>query len=111
MSQAFAHYCSYMLCFNCLDSVASTNDLFLPVINGLAVSLPTLLSSVSLSAAGRKENLNAVKMSVFLLCKLTESLESVSCRQSIVTAPGKVWVAQLELYFDVSYKFVLYLYI
>uniref|UniRef100_A0A4W5PR80 Condensin complex subunit 1 n=1 Tax=Hucho hucho TaxID=62062 RepID=A0A4W5PR80_9TELE len=33
--------------------------------------------------------LNAVKMSVFLLCKLTEILESDSYRQSIVTAPSK----------------------
>ncbi|XP_024861527.1 condensin complex subunit 1 isoform X2 [Kryptolebias marmoratus] len=66
-----------------------TLELLVQVVNGLAVSLPTLLSSVSLSAAERKENLNAVKMSVFLLCKLTESLESVSCRRNIVTAPAK----------------------
>uniref|UniRef100_A0A3Q2UEQ4 Condensin complex subunit 1 n=1 Tax=Fundulus heteroclitus TaxID=8078 RepID=A0A3Q2UEQ4_FUNHE len=62
---------------------------FSPVVNGLAVSLPTVLTSSSLSAAERKEKLNAVKMSVFLLCKLTESLESFSYRQNIVTAPGK----------------------
>ena len=56
------------------------------------MSLPALLISTNLSAADRKEQLNAVKMGVFLLCKLTEVLESDSCRQSIVTATGKVWV-------------------
>ncbi|KAM4581125.1 condensin complex subunit 1 isoform 2-T3 [Odontesthes bonariensis] len=66
-----------------------TLELLVQVVSGLAVSLPALLVSTSLSAAERKENLNAVKMSVFLLCKLAESLESVSYRQCIVTAPGK----------------------
>ncbi|KAM9310298.1 condensin complex subunit 1 isoform 1-T2 [Pholidichthys leucotaenia] len=64
-------------------------ELLVQVVSGLAVSLPTLLVSTSLSAAERKENLNAVKMSVFLLCKLTESLESESYRQCIITAPAK----------------------
>uniref|UniRef100_A0AAX7VUX2 Condensin complex subunit 1 n=1 Tax=Astatotilapia calliptera TaxID=8154 RepID=A0AAX7VUX2_ASTCA len=59
------------------------------VLHGLSVSLPSILVSTSLSAAERKEKLNAVKMSVFLLCKLTENLESDSYRQNIVTAPGK----------------------
>uniref|UniRef100_A0A3Q2VME3 Condensin complex subunit 1 n=1 Tax=Haplochromis burtoni TaxID=8153 RepID=A0A3Q2VME3_HAPBU len=58
-------------------------------VSGLSVSLPSILVSTSLSAAERKEKLNAVKMSVFLLCKLTENLESDSYRQNIVTAPGK----------------------
>lgn len=62
------------------------------VVSGLSVSLPALLISTNLSAADCKEQLNAVKMAVFLLCKLTEVLESDSCRQSIVTAPGKVWI-------------------
>ncbi|KAK2844733.1 hypothetical protein Q5P01_011392 [Channa striata] len=66
-----------------------TLDLLVQVVSGLAASLPTLLISTSISAAERKEKLNAVKMSVFLLCKLTETLESYSCRQNIVTAPGK----------------------
>uniref|UniRef100_A0A3B3C1M4 Condensin complex subunit 1 n=1 Tax=Oryzias melastigma TaxID=30732 RepID=A0A3B3C1M4_ORYME len=66
-----------------------TLELLIKVVSGLAVSLPTLLASTSITAAERKDNLNAVKMSVFLLCKLSESLESASCRQSIVTAPGK----------------------
>uniref|UniRef100_A0A3Q1J8Q8 Condensin complex subunit 1 n=2 Tax=Anabas testudineus TaxID=64144 RepID=A0A3Q1J8Q8_ANATE len=66
-----------------------TLELLVQVVSGLAASLPTLLASTSVSAAERKEKLNAVKMSVFLLCKLTETLESYSCRQSIVTAPGK----------------------
>uniref|UniRef100_A0A8D3CYQ5 Condensin complex subunit 1 n=1 Tax=Scophthalmus maximus TaxID=52904 RepID=A0A8D3CYQ5_SCOMX len=61
----------------------------LDVLDGLAASLPALLITTSLSAGERKEKLNAVKMSVFLLCKLTETLESYSCRQSIVTVPGK----------------------
>uniref|UniRef100_A0A8C1HYT2 Condensin complex subunit 1 n=1 Tax=Cyprinus carpio carpio TaxID=630221 RepID=A0A8C1HYT2_CYPCA len=56
---------------------------------GLSVSLPTLLLSGSLSAVDRKQQLNAVKMSVFLLCKLTETLESDSYRETIVTAPSK----------------------
>lgn len=64
----------------------------LSVVSGLAASLPTLLISTSVSAAERKEKLNAVKMSVYLLCKLTETLESDSYRQSIITAPGKVWL-------------------
>uniref|UniRef100_A0A3B3XGY4 Condensin complex subunit 1 n=1 Tax=Poecilia mexicana TaxID=48701 RepID=A0A3B3XGY4_9TELE len=64
-------------------------ELLVKVVSDLAVSLPTALTSTTFSAAERKEKLNAVKMSVFLLCKLTESLESVSYRQSIVTAPGK----------------------
>ncbi|XP_018538245.1 condensin complex subunit 1 [Lates calcarifer] len=64
-------------------------ELLIQVVSGLAASLPALLVSTSISAAERKEKLNAVKMSVFLLCKLTETLESYSCRQSIVTAPGK----------------------
>uniref|UniRef100_A0A3B4B4S8 Condensin complex subunit 1 n=1 Tax=Periophthalmus magnuspinnatus TaxID=409849 RepID=A0A3B4B4S8_9GOBI len=59
------------------------------IVTGLAGSLPALLMSTTMSAAERKENLNAVKMSVYLLCKLTEQLESDSYRQSIVTAPGK----------------------
>ncbi|CAL8290173.1 unnamed protein product [Merluccius merluccius] len=64
-------------------------DLLIQVVSGLSVSLPALLISTNLSAADRKEQLNAVKMGVFLLCKLTEVLESDSCRQSIVTATGK----------------------
>lgn len=66
-----------------------TLELLVQVVSGLSVSLPSLLISTSLSAAERKEKLNAVKMSVFLLCKLTENLESDSYRQNIVTAPGK----------------------
>ncbi|XP_028984750.1 condensin complex subunit 1 isoform X2 [Betta splendens] len=66
-----------------------TLELLVQAICGLAASLPSFLASVSVPAAERKENLNAVKMSVFLLCKLTENLESYSCRQGIVTAPGK----------------------
>lgn len=60
------------------------------MVSGLAASLPAFLVSASVSAAERKEKLNAVKMSVYLLCKLTEILESDSYRQSIITAPGKV---------------------
>ncbi|XP_044064795.1 condensin complex subunit 1 [Siniperca chuatsi] len=66
-----------------------TLELLVQVVSGLAASLPALLISTSVSAAERKEKLNAVKMSVYLLCKLTETLESDSHRQSIVTAPGK----------------------
>uniref|UniRef100_A0A673AB48 Condensin complex subunit 1 n=2 Tax=Sphaeramia orbicularis TaxID=375764 RepID=A0A673AB48_9TELE len=64
-------------------------ELLIQVVSGLAASLPALLISTTISAAERKENLNAVKMSVYLLCKLTENLESESYRQNIVTAPGK----------------------
>ncbi|XP_072316817.1 condensin complex subunit 1 [Eucyclogobius newberryi] len=64
-------------------------ELLIQVVGGLAASLPALLMSTTTPAAERKENLNAVKMSVYLLCKLTEMLESDSCRQSIITAPGK----------------------
>lgn len=64
-------------------------ELLIQVVAGLAASLPALLMSTTTPAAERKENLNAVKMSVYLLCKLTEMLESDSYRQSIVTAPGK----------------------
>lgn len=64
--------------------------LSISVVSGLAASLPALLVSTSVPAAERKEKLNAVKMSVYLLCKLTESFESDSYRQNIVTAPGKV---------------------
>lgn len=64
-------------------------ELLIQVVAGLAASLPALLMSTSTPAAERKENLNAVKMSVYLLCKLTELLESDSYRQSFVTAPGK----------------------
>lgn len=60
-------------------------QLLIQVVSGLSTSLPALLVSTTFSAAERKEKLNAVKMSVFLLCKLTESLESESYRQSIVT--------------------------
>ncbi|XP_029593968.1 condensin complex subunit 1 [Salmo trutta] len=66
-----------------------TLELLIQVVSGLSVSLPSLLLNASLSAPDRKEQLNAVKMSVFLLCKLTEILESDSYRQSIVTAPSK----------------------
>lgn len=69
----------------------------LSVVSGLAAALPSLLVSVSVTAAERKEKLNAVKMSVYLLCKLTETLESDSYRQSIITAPGKVWFASIVL--------------
>lgn len=75
--------CSYNLIF-------FFNNPCLSVVSGLSVSLPSILVSTSLSSAERKEKLNAVKMSVFLLCKLTENLESDSYRQNIVTAPGKV---------------------
>lgn len=60
------------------------------VVSGLAASLPALLISTSTSAAERKDQLNAVKMSVYLLCKLTEIFESDAYRQNIITAPGKV---------------------
>uniref|UniRef100_A0A8C1EYY2 Condensin complex subunit 1 n=1 Tax=Cyprinus carpio carpio TaxID=630221 RepID=A0A8C1EYY2_CYPCA len=66
-----------------------TLELLIQVVRGLSVSLPTLLLSGSLSAVDRKQQLNAVKMSVFLLCKLTETLESDSYRETIVTAPSK----------------------
>ncbi|KAL7851331.1 hypothetical protein AOLI_G00216870 [Acnodon oligacanthus] len=66
-----------------------TLEFLIQVVRGLSVSLPSLLVSGTLSAADRKQQLNAVKMSVFLLCKLTENLESDSCRESIVTAPSK----------------------
>ncbi|XP_042278817.1 condensin complex subunit 1 [Thunnus maccoyii] len=66
-----------------------TLELLVQVVSSLASTLPALLVSTSVSAAERKEKLNAVKMSVFLLCKITEALESESYRQSIVTAPGK----------------------
>lgn len=75
-----------MVFIHCLDPPS----LPISVVNGLAASLPALLVSTSVSAAERKEKLNAVKMSVYLLCKLTEALESDSFRQSIITAPGKV---------------------
>lgn len=65
-------------------------ELLIQVVRGLSVSLPTLLLSGSLSAVDRKQQLNAVKMSVFLLCKLTETVESDSYRETIVTAPSKV---------------------
>ncbi|XP_076593512.1 condensin complex subunit 1 isoform X2 [Chaetodon auriga] len=66
-----------------------TLELLVQVVSGLAASLPALLASTAVPAAERKEKLNAVKMSVYLLCKLTETLESDSHRQSIITAPGK----------------------
>lgn len=66
-----------------------TLELLIQVVSSLAGSLPAILISTSTSTAERKEKLNAIKMSVFLLCKLTESLESDSYRQSIITAPGK----------------------
>uniref|UniRef100_A0A8C5NGF1 Condensin complex subunit 1 n=1 Tax=Gouania willdenowi TaxID=441366 RepID=A0A8C5NGF1_GOUWI len=65
------------------------NTAWSDLVNGLAVSLPPLFISTSFTASERKESLNAVKMAVFLLCKLTESFESDSYRQSIVMAPGK----------------------
>ncbi|XP_026173220.1 condensin complex subunit 1 [Mastacembelus armatus] len=76
---------------NSLDLVVKedTLELLVQVVSGLAVTLPTVLASTSISAAERKEKLNAVKMSVFLLCKLTETLESFSYRQNVVTASGK----------------------
>ncbi|KAI5092898.1 condensin complex subunit 1 [Silurus meridionalis] len=66
-----------------------TLEILIQVVQGLSVSLPPLLLSGSLSAAERKEQLNAVKMSVFLLCKLTEYLESDSYRESVITVPSK----------------------
>uniref|UniRef100_A0A669DQS3 Condensin complex subunit 1 n=1 Tax=Oreochromis niloticus TaxID=8128 RepID=A0A669DQS3_ORENI len=66
-----------------------TLELLVQVVSGLSVSLPSILVSTSLSAAERKEKLNAVKMSVFLLCKLTENLESDSYRQNIGGKKGK----------------------
>ncbi|KAM6967731.1 condensin complex subunit 1 [Aplochiton taeniatus] len=65
-----------------------TLELLIQVVRGLSVSLPALLSA-PIMAADCKEQLNALKMSVFLLCKLTEALESDSYRQSILTAPTK----------------------
>ncbi|KAG7475654.1 condensin complex subunit 1 [Solea senegalensis] len=66
-----------------------TLEILIQVVSGLAGSLPAVLITASLTAEERKEKLNALKMSVFLLCKLTETLECYSCRQSFVTAPGK----------------------
>lgn len=66
-----------------------TLDLLIQIVRGLSLSLPAMLDAGALSAEDRKLQLNAVKMSVFLLCKFTETLESDSYRQSIVTAPGK----------------------
>ncbi|KAL2084094.1 hypothetical protein ACEWY4_019612 [Coilia grayii] len=66
-----------------------TLELLIQVVRGLSVSLPPMLDSGALSAEDRKLQLNAVKMSVFMLCKFAETLESDSYRQSIVTAPGK----------------------
>uniref|UniRef100_A0A8B9H8X4 Condensin complex subunit 1 n=1 Tax=Astyanax mexicanus TaxID=7994 RepID=A0A8B9H8X4_ASTMX len=66
-----------------------TLEFLIQVVRGLSGSLPSLLLSGTLSAADRKQQLNAVKMSVFLLCKLTEHLENESCMESIVTAPSK----------------------
>ncbi|XP_068178866.1 condensin complex subunit 1 [Antennarius striatus] len=66
-----------------------TLEILVQVVSGLSAFLPSFLVTVSISAAERKEKLNAVKMSVYLLCKLTELLESESYRQSIITAPGK----------------------
>uniref|UniRef100_A0A8C1EYL3 Condensin complex subunit 1 n=1 Tax=Cyprinus carpio carpio TaxID=630221 RepID=A0A8C1EYL3_CYPCA len=67
-----------------------TLELLIQVVRGLSVSLPTLLLSGSLSAVDRKQQLNAVKMSVFLLCKLTETLESDSYRETIGRKKDKV---------------------
>uniref|UniRef100_A0A3P8YMF7 Condensin complex subunit 1 n=2 Tax=Esox lucius TaxID=8010 RepID=A0A3P8YMF7_ESOLU len=72
-----------------LNVKEDTLELLIQVVSGLSVSLPALLLNASLSAPDRKEQLNAVKMSVFLLCKLAEIIESDSYRQSIVTAPSK----------------------
>ncbi|XP_062843887.1 condensin complex subunit 1 [Trichomycterus rosablanca] len=66
-----------------------TLELLIQVVQGLSISLPSLLLDGSLSSPDRKQQLNAVKMSVFLLCKLTENLESDSCRETVVTAPSK----------------------
>ncbi|XP_063055343.1 condensin complex subunit 1 isoform X2 [Engraulis encrasicolus] len=66
-----------------------TLDLLIQVVRGLSASLPPLLDAGALSAEDRKPQLNAVKMSVFMLCKFAETLESDSYRQSIVTAPVK----------------------
>uniref|UniRef100_A0A8D0CXU8 Condensin complex subunit 1 n=1 Tax=Sander lucioperca TaxID=283035 RepID=A0A8D0CXU8_SANLU len=52
-----------------------TLELLVQVVSGLAASLPAFLASTSVSADERKEKLNAVKMSVYLLCKLTETFE------------------------------------
>ncbi|KAJ8392888.1 hypothetical protein AAFF_G00070920 [Aldrovandia affinis] len=77
--------------FNAVDTSVKEDilELLVQVVNGLSVSLPSLLLSTSLSAVDRKQQLNAVKMAVFMLCKLSEHLESDSYRQSIVTAPSK----------------------
>lgn len=72
-----------------LNIKEDTLELLVQVISGLSVSLPSLLASTTFSGPDRKAHLNAVKMSVFLLCKLTESLESDSYRQCVVTATGK----------------------
>ncbi|XP_053700032.1 condensin complex subunit 1 [Synchiropus splendidus] len=68
-----------------LNVKEDTLDLLVQVVSSLASTLPSLLSSTTVTAAERQEHLNVVKMSVFLLCKLTECLESDSYRQSIVT--------------------------
>uniref|UniRef100_A0A8C9R0G1 Condensin complex subunit 1 n=1 Tax=Scleropages formosus TaxID=113540 RepID=A0A8C9R0G1_SCLFO len=75
--------------FSVLRHFQSLDLAHLIVVSVLSVSLPSLLLSTSLSAVDKKQQLNAVKMSVFLLCKLAESLESDSYRQSIITAPSK----------------------
>ncbi|XP_077455126.1 condensin complex subunit 1 [Stigmatopora argus] len=76
---------------NSVDSIVKedTLDLLVQVVSNLSSSLPSLLISASVSAAERKKQLNAVKMSVYLLCKITEHLESDSYRRSFILAPGK----------------------
>lgn len=79
------------------SNVCFSSSCFCAVVNGLSVSLPSLLLSTSPSAVDRKQQLNAVKMAVFMLCKLSEHLESDSYMQSIVTAPSKVWLHRYVL--------------
>ncbi|XP_066568478.1 condensin complex subunit 1 isoform X2 [Amia ocellicauda] len=77
--------------FQTVDQAVKTEtlDLLVKVVSGLAVSLATVLSSPSLPAADRKQQQTAVKMAVFLLCRLVESLESAACLPGYVTAPSK----------------------
>ncbi|RXM36742.1 Condensin complex subunit 1 [Acipenser ruthenus] len=66
-----------------------TLELLVQVVSRLSSALPAQLDDASLDSAQRRDLLNTVKMSCFLLSKLAESFENDAFKPGIVTATSK----------------------
>uniref|UniRef100_A0A8C4S641 Condensin complex subunit 1 n=1 Tax=Erpetoichthys calabaricus TaxID=27687 RepID=A0A8C4S641_ERPCA len=66
-----------------------TLELLIQAVSSLSSDLPAQLDDPNNTAQHRKELLNVVKMSCYLLSKLTEAFENETSRAGLITAPSK----------------------